>query len=32
MRWKELVTSVGKTMVEYMVLLRKPEEKRDYLE
>jgi len=28
-RWKENVTSMGKKMVEYRVLVRKPEEKRD---
>jgi hypothetical protein len=29
MRWKEYVTSMGKKMVEYRVLVRKPEEKGD---
>ena len=32
MRWKEHVTSMGKTVVEYRALVRKPEEKGDYLE
>jgi hypothetical protein len=32
MRWKEHVTSMGKKMVEYRVLVRKPEEKTDHLE
>jgi hypothetical protein len=32
MRWKEHVTSMGKKMVDYRGLVRKPEEKREYLE
>jgi hypothetical protein len=32
MRWKEHVTSMEKIMVEYRVLVRKAEEKRDHLE